>query len=139
MKTALFKGQRMDGKGGAIGCHVFSLEDGNLIVETKHSSGNQEEPPCDYQECHRINPETLCQFTGLTAEWFNQGVDPRIWSGDLFEVDTLSGVAQFKVKVVYKGAAFFAVRIGDTRDEQLLFKFLSDRVYTKIGNIHEAN
>jgi len=114
---------------------VFSIDEGNLIFEIKHSSGNQDEPPHEWQRSYRINPETLCQFTGLTAEWFNEGIDPKIWSGDIFEIESVSGSHKFKVS--YERAACRVQRLGNEEIEYLLCDFLSDRVYTKIGNIHD--
>ena len=83
-----------------------------------------------------IKPETLSIYTGLNAEWFSEGLDPRIWSGDVFEVNhSYKDMTQYKV--VYKNAAFYVMRVDDEEIEKLLFNFIDNNVYTKIGSIHD--
>jgi hypothetical protein len=134
METALFKAKLESDNGWITGTVIVST-----VAGKKHYH-IQQEYTAGRLYCNAVKPETLCQFTGETAKWFNEGIDPRIWGGDVLQSEHAFIKNRIhKWKVVYKEAAFFAVRIDDTRDEQLLFKFLSDRVYTKIGNIHESN
>lgn len=123
MELTLYKAHRADGKGWVEGMPTFDF---------KHIFANdQTNSPDDYE----IKPETLSIYTGLDAEWFNEGIDPRIWSGDLFDAETILGNFK-KWQVVYKQAAFWAERM-DNGETHLLSDFLSNYSYTKIGSIHD--
>jgi hypothetical protein len=134
METALrlCKAHREDGKGEIEGDLVHEA-----LSATSHiiSLGIQK-PRCYAVE---IKPETLSIYTGLTAEWVAEGIDPRIWSGDLFEAENRYWEGHIdKWKVIYKNAAFYVQRLDNEEIEELLFDLISDNVYTKIGSIHQT-
>lgn len=128
MELTLYKAHRADGKGEVEGDLITNpstnISDCILLINGK---------PSPFIE---IKPETLSIYTGLNAEWFNEGVDPRIWSGDLFEIEH-SYSENTQLKVIYKNAAFYVQRLDDQEIEKLLFDFISDNVYKKIGSIHD--
>jgi len=56
----------------------------------------------------------------------------------LFETENIIR-RKITVKVVYKNAAFYVVRVDDKGMEELLFNFINNNVYTKIDNVHKKD
>lgn len=127
-----YKAKRSDGKGWVEG-----------YLTPMYNAGYKGE--CDRVCIHsgilsvfEVIPETICQFTGETATTALEGIDPKIWNGDIFEFETLFRTTR-RLKVVYKNAAFYAVMIDDEEIGYLLSDFLDDTVNCKVGNIYDEN
>lgn len=119
----LFKAKRTDGDGWIHGMPTHDLK---YIFNS-----DQTNSPDDYE----INPSTLCMDSGLTAEWVADGIDPKIWSGDVLETESIWHRGELrKWEVIYKNGAFW---VDNGEELELLFNFISDNVYTKIGSIHD--
>jgi hypothetical protein len=128
-----YKAKRADGKGWV---------DGSLIMMGKHDDQYptilQKKMSGVGYDRFEVIPSTICQHTDETATTSLKGIDPKIWSGDIFEFGTIFRTTR-RLKVVYKNAAFYVVRMDDEEISYLLSDFLSDSVYCKVGNIYDEN
>jgi hypothetical protein len=126
-----YKAKRADEKGWV---------EGSLIMVGKHDDQYptilQKKMSGVGYDRFEVIPETVCQFTGETATSSLDGIDPKIWNGDIFEFETIFRTTR-RLKVVYKKAAFYAVMIDDEEISYLLSDFLDDTVNCKVGNIYD--
>ena len=127
-----YKAKRSDGKGWV---------EGSLIMMGKHDDQYptilQKKMSGVGYDRFEVIPSTICQHTGETATTVLGGIDPKIWSGDIFCRYKKLFRATIRFKVVYKKAAFYAVMIDDEEIEYLLSVFIDDSVYCKVGNIYD--
>lgn len=84
MREILFKAKRIDNGEWVEGCLVIDHSRSNLFEYRIQpvESGVLYAPP--------IDPETLCQFTGLCGKNGN-----KIWENDIIQYDTVAAVAKF--------------------------------------------
>lgn len=66
-REILFKAKRVDNGELVQGHYFYELESSrHLIMVTSHYSGDgREDPPFDFQTSYEVDPETVCQYTGL--------------------------------------------------------------------------
>ena len=127
-REILFRG--LNEKGVFVeGHYYYELNDGHLIVETRHDAGDgRTTPPCDYQEFERIDPETIGQYTGLKDK---NGVE--IFEGDVLKNKHIFGVDdEDHGEVIFAGGCFMIKYPYQSLDLVEDVKELE-----VIGNIHQ--
>jgi len=157
METALFKGQRMDGKGWVVGnLYVpnqllrgvyISLDTTcvNMIPDLDDEETITKEQIDSHEgimigKFIEFNPETLCQFTGFTYK------DQKVWQGDTFKIkleDSVEpeGFYWWEVEVKQHLGCWILAQIGHdykgTPIEQCELLFTTDYELVPTGNIHD--
>ena len=123
MREILFKAKDIKTDKWVFGHYYFDLNDGHVITYPRHYGGDgRTEPPSDYQEQSMIDPETLCQYTGLKD----------IYGNKIFEDDTC--------KDQYNGVVFKFNWRGTGHATSNLGNKLSTENSTRLkvtGNIHD--
>ena len=119
MRRIKFKAKRLDGKGWV--CGYFYEENCNTyIIENR-----QKESKLNRNLTYKVDPSTVCQFTGL-----KDCEGKEIWEGDIVErviYDLFKGSAKVKSVIEYLDGAFVA--ITDGIPYSLYFKYI-----TVVGN-----
>ena len=114
MRQIKFKAKRLDGKGWV--CGYFYEENGNTyIIENR-----QKESKLNRNLTYKVDPSTVCQFTGL-----KDCEGKEIWEGDIVErviYDLFKGSAKVKSVIEYLDGAFVA--ITDGIPYSLYFKYI---------------
>ena len=114
MRQIKFKAKRLDGKGWV--CVYFYEENGNTyIIENR-----QKESKLNRNLTYKVDPSTVCQFTGL-----KDCEGKEIWEGDIVErviYDLFKGSAKVKSVIEYLDGAFVA--ITDGIPYSLYFKYI---------------
>ena len=114
MRQIKFKAKRLDGKGWV--CGYFYEENGNTyIIENR-----QKESKLNRNLTYKVDPSTVCQFTGL-----KDCEGKEIWECDIVErviYDLFKGSAKVKSVIEYLDGAFVA--ITDGIPYSLYFKYI---------------
>ena len=114
MRRIKFKAKRLDGKGWV--CGYFYEENCNTyIIENR-----QKESKLNRNLTYKVDPSTVCQFTGL-----KDCEGKEIWEGDIVErviYDLFKGSAKVKSVIEYLDGAFVA--ITDGIPYSLYFKYI---------------
>ena len=114
MRQIKFKAKRLDGKGWV--CGYFYEENGNTYI----SENRQKESKLNRNLTYKVDPSTVCQFTGL-----KDCEGKEIWEGDIVErviYDLFKGSAKVKSVIEYLDGAFVA--ITDGIPYSLYFKYI---------------
>lgn len=109
-----FKAKRLDGKGWVFG-YFYDENDNTYIIENR-----QKESKLNRNLTYKVEPSTVCQFTGL-----KDCEGKEIWEGDIVErviYDPFKGSSNVKAVIEYFDGAFVA--ITDGIPYSLYFKYI---------------
>lgn len=125
MREILFKARRLDNGEWVEGYYVFFKD--TILKDILHVIfwGNH------FQEWHEIDPETLCQYTGLTDK---NGV--KIFEGDVIKIHNTNRQG-LPAPVFYKqqDCAFVIHRSG--YNPIPMDDYWAEKDFEVIGNIHD--
>ena len=111
MRRIKFKAKRLDGKGWV--CGYFYEENGNTyIIENR-----QKESKLNRNLTYKVDPSTVCQFTGLKDCEGNE-----VWEGDIL-LDTIYGRLY---TVMRSGYGAFFIRNKSVNDDMYLFELIEE-------------
>ena len=100
MRDILFKAKTINSGKWVEGHYYYDIQGEHIIVVSKHSPGSihAQEPPSDYQERLKVDPETISQYTEKKDE---NGV--RIFDGDTIEYTFITKESEetFKSEVFF--------------------------------------
>ena len=112
MRRIKFKAKRLDGKG--LVCGYFYEENGNIyIIENR-----QKESKLNRNLTYKVDPSTVCQFTGLKDCEGNE-----VWEGDIL-LDTIYGRLYTVMRSGY--GAFFIRKNKSVNDDMYLFELIEE-------------
>ena len=112
MRQIKFKAKRLDGKGWV--CGYFYEENGNTyIIENR-----QKESKLNRNLTYKVDPSTVCQFTGLKDCEGNE-----VWEGDIL-LDTIYGRLYTVMRSGY--GAFFIRKNKSVNDDMYLFELIEE-------------
>lgn len=101
IESIKFKAKRLDGKGWV--CGYFYEENGNTyIIENR-----QKESMLNRNVTHKVDPSTVCQFTGL-----KDCESKEVWEGDIVEFETYDlykGNVKTEAVIEYTSSGYVAV------------------------------
>ena len=143
MKEILFSGKRVD-NGEWVEGHLIWFEDGRARITPRHTDiFSNESGESIYHIAYEVIPETVRQYTGMTACWHefeNEPQEEDVWEHDLLEVsyEHKKVIAEVKFE-----AGMFILCSNEFSDGYIpLFDVVvfEDDCYIqakKVGNIHD--
>ena len=123
MREILFRGKRIDNGEWVVGITwIFSPPVDKAVIVYAMGLVGEDDDASRYCECHEVDPSTIGQYTGLTAN------GKKIFEGDIVATPKYNGV------VVY-GTGCYCIKHGNNSPAIDIVMNVFD-VYI-IGNIHD--
>lgn len=85
-----FKAKRLDNGEWVTGDLLQHVDGTVLIGDNTGTWTDDEYSPCDYNQVYKVDPSTVCQFTGLKDK---NGVD--VWEHDIITFEGIEGEVVF--------------------------------------------